>query len=100
MKDIEDSINNQVDQILETEMGRETILEIVLEILNIEAEEQQENPRVRIDLETTLQKMKVKDQMILQEMIEMILDQNLANIVNIMIIMGILRNTVRRCKPM
>ena len=46
MKDLEDNINHQIDQILEIETGLETILETVLEIHRIETEEQQENPTV------------------------------------------------------
>ena len=47
MKDLEDNLNHQVDQILEIETGLET----VLEILKIETEKQQEDSVVRIDLE-------------------------------------------------
>ena len=36
MKDLEDNINHQVDQIIEIETGLETILETVLEIDKID----------------------------------------------------------------
>ena len=47
-----------------------------------------------------LEIIQVIDQMIQQEMVEMILDKNPSSIVNIVIKMVILGNTVGRCKPM
>ena len=44
MKDLEDNINHQVDQIIQIETGLETILETVLGIHKTETEEQQEVP--------------------------------------------------------
>ena len=44
--------------------------------------------------------MQVIDQMIEQQMVEMILDKNPTGIVNIMIKLVMLRNTVGRCKSM
>ena len=53
-----------------------------------------------IGLEIKLEIIQVIDQMIEQEMIEMILDKNPTGIVNIVIKMVILGNTVGRCKQM
>ena len=93
MKDLEDNINYQVDQILEIETGLKTIQKTVLEILKIETEEQQEDSMVRIGLKTNLETI----QMIRVKIVEMILNRNPTNTV---IKRGILENTVRSCKPM
>ena len=53
-----------------------------------------------IGLEINLEIIQVIDQMIEQEMVEMILNKNPTDIVNIVIKMVILGNTVGRCKPM
>ena len=71
MRDLEDNINHQVDQILEIETCLEPIPDTVLEILKIETKEQQEYLMVRIGLETNL----VRNQMSQQQMVEMILKE-------------------------
>ena len=100
MKDLEDSIHHQVDQIIEIKSGLEMILETALEIHKIEREEQQENPMVRKGLQTNLETIQVIYRMIEQEMVEMILNRNLRNIGNNVIKMVILRIIAGRCKPM
>ena len=97
IKEPEENINQQEDKSLEIETGLETILETVPEIHKTEIEECQEG---LIDLEINLEIIKVIDQMIEQGMVEMILNKNPTDIVNIVIKMGILGNTVGRCKPM
>ena len=96
MKDTEDNINHQVDQIIEIETDLETILETVLEINKMVTEEQQEDP---IGLEINLKTMQVIDQILGQEMVKMILNRNPTNIVNVVIMMVILRNNAGRYKP-
>ena len=59
MKDLEDIINHQVDQIIEIETGLETILETVLEIHKIETEGQQKDPMARTGLETNLERIRL-----------------------------------------
>ena len=97
IKDLEDNINHQVDQILQIETGLETILETILDIHRIETEEQEENPT---GLETNVEIIQVIEQMIEQEIVEMSLNRDPINIVNIVIKMVILGNTVGRYKPM
>ena len=88
---------HQEDKRLEIETGLVTILEIVLEIHRTEIEGMQEG---LIGLEINLGIIQVIDQMIEQDMVEMIQDKNPTAIVNIVMKMVILGNTVGRCKPM
>ena len=74
-----------------------TSLEIVLEIHKIEIEGIQ---RCLINLEMGLEIILEIDQMIEQEMVEMTLDKSPTGIVNIVMKMVTLDNTVGRCKPM
>ena len=97
MKDPEENINHQEDKSLGIEIALETILEIVLEIHKTEIEGIQEG---LIGLGINLEIIQVIEQMIGQEMVEMIVDKNPTGIVNIVIKMVILGNTVGRCKPM
>ena len=92
MKDLEDNINNQLDQIIEIETGQETFLETH----RIETEEQHEDP---IGPEINLGTIQKIYQIIGQEIVEMTLNKNPINIVNIVIKMVILGNTAGRCKP-
>ena len=98
MKGPEENISLQEDKGLGIETDLETTLEIVLEILQTEIEG---TLRELIDLEINLEIILEIDQMTEQlEMAEMILDKNQVGIVNIVIRMVTLGNTVGRCKPM
>ena len=98
MKDPEENISLQEDKDLVIETNLETTLEIVLERLQTEIEGMLKE---LIDLEINLEIILEIDQMIEQlEMVEMILDKNQVGIVNIVIRMVTLGNTVGRCKPM
>ena len=98
MKDPEENISLQEDKDLGMETDLETSLEIALEIIQTEIEGML---RELIDLEINLEIILDIDQMIEQiEMAEMILGKNQVGIVNIVIRMVTLGNTVGRCKPM
>ena len=97
MKDPEENINHHEDKSSGIEIGLEIILEIVLEIHKTEIEGIQE---VLIGIEINLERIQVIDQMIEKEMVEMILDKNPTGILNIVIKVVILGNTVGRYKPM
>ena len=91
MKGPEENLSLQEDKGLGIETDLETTLEIVLEILQTEIEGML---RELIDLEINLEIILEIDQMIELEMVEMILDKNQVGIVNIVIKMVTLGNTV------
>ena len=98
MKDLENSTNQQVGQIIEIETG--IGLETVLNTLNIETEDKQGDQILRIDLEKNLDSIWVIDPLIEKEKLRRNLDRNQRNIVNIVTRVIILGNIAGRCKPM